>query len=343
LEPVGADENRVLLTLAPQTVQPGPRAGSGPLHAEPDPSWRRLFNRPSFHELNHRDGQLARYLRSDGADGQLIGGLAGIRVGADFISGFSAPFGGFDFVNPNETADNISHVVHESITRLGAEGVTRVQVKLPPAAYGPNEAMVQFALLNAGFSVSRCELNQHVPLANHQSIDDYRNQLRPAAQKTLRHLLAAGLDFGEVLDPAGWHRAHQLLAANRDRKGRRLALSADYVQTAREVLRPAVRMFALTRADEQIAAALVYRVAPAHELVVAWGDAEHDLPRSPMLLLAYRLVELFLAEHAVVMDLGISNEPEGDRELAANYGLVQFKRSVLAKIEPRFTLEKVLS
>ncbi|MCW2522316.1 MAG: Acetyltransferase protein [Frankiales bacterium] len=337
----------MLLTpeLLPREVPSGPSA-------EPDSAWRRIFNRPQFHQLNQRDGHTPLYLQGHDAAGRLIGGLAGIRHRDGeremFTSGYSAPFGGFDLVDEHETAENITLLIQDVLRQLEFLGVGDVELKLPPSCYSANEAMIQFTLLNAGFSATRCELNQHLPVADWATIEDYQAQLRPAAQKTLKHLLAEDLRFRELSTEAEWDAAHALLAANRARKGRRLALSADYVATARRELSPDVRMFQLTHHDVHgsgdalaVAAALVYRVGPGRDLVVAWGDGEHRLKRSPMLLLAYRLVENAIAEGVRLLDLGISSEPVGeDGGQEPNFGLTQFKRSTLARIEPRFTLTR---
>jgi Acetyltransferase (GNAT) domain len=335
--PGRADQCDVLLTRDSEALglEPG---------TDPHPDWRRLFNRPDFHALNHRSGQRAGYIEVHDRDGRLLGGLSGIREGDTFVSGFSAPFGGVDLVNPHETVENIDRVVQESLRTLRDEGVTRIQVRLPPAAYSANEDVVQFSLLNAGLQVERCELNQHIPIADWQSIAAYQSSLRPAAQKTLRHLMTLGLTFRPLDTDAEWDRAHELLAANRARKGRRMALSADYVKTARAQLGSQVRMYELTLGTTAVAAALVYQVTPGCDLVVAWGDSEHEFKRSPMILLAYHLVELALQNNVRILDLGISNEPErqpqpsGDLGLSPNFGLAQFKRTTLAQVQPRFTM-----
>jgi hypothetical protein len=346
----------VLLTpeLRPGDVPSGPTA-------ELDADWRRIFNRPQFHRLNLAEGHRPLYLTVRDAAGRLIGGVSGVRETLDhhgdrFTAGFSAPFGGFDFVNEHETAENVTLLIQDVLRQLEFLGVGEIELKLPPACYSANEAMIQFCLLNAGFSATRTELNQHLPVADWATVEDYRSRLRPAAQKTLKHLLAEDLRFRELETDQEWASAHALLAANRERKGRRLALSADYVATARAALSPHVRMFELTHHDvdgsgdaQAVAAALVYRVSPRRELVVAWGDqpsGEGRLRRSPMLLLAYRLVENAIAEGTELLDLGISSEARVHREAASqepNFGLTQFKRSVLAVIEPRLTMTRVIS
>jgi hypothetical protein len=95
-----------------------------------------------------------------------------------------------------------------------------------------------------------------------------------------------------------------------------------------------VRIFVLRDGEATCAAALLYRVLPGRELVQYWGDAHHDLPRSPMNLLAYRLVEQAIAERVETIDIGISTD-----DGVPNQGLIQFKQSVLA----RPTLRPVLT
>ena len=68
--------------------------------------------------------------------------------------------------------------------------------------------------------------------------------------------------------------------------------------------------------------------AEASELVITHDyydhrDADHDLPRSPMNLLAMRVAEQAIADGTRVLDLGISSV-----DGRADAGLVQFKRSV---------------
>jgi hypothetical protein len=86
--------------------------------------------------------------------------------------------------------------------------------------------------------------------------------------------------------------------------------------------------------DEPIAAALVYDVLSDVDLLVAWGDHGHDLPRSPMKLLAYHLVGRALERGARILDLGPSSEKDG----SPNAGLVHFKRSLGAVAGTRLVL-----
>jgi hypothetical protein len=311
--------------------------------AEP---WVTLFNRPAFHALNLTDGQRILDARVHAEDGRLVGALTGVVSDDVFVSGHSAPYGGVDLARDRETPAHVAALVDGALARLRDEGVQTARVRLPPPCLGTSEGLVEFTLLNRGFRVERCELNQHVDLTGLPDADAYRAALRSPARRALKPLLAdPAFRFEEATTPAAWDRAYATLAANRAARGRRLSLSRDYVERARHALGGAVTMHELLRDEDAVAAALVYRVRPGCALVVAWGDAGHGLERSPMNLLAHRVVEQALADGVRILDLGASNEPEPGPSggLEANGGLVQFKQSVLARTHPRLTLVKELA
>ena len=302
-----------------------PRAVAGEEHLA-------LFSTAAFHALNLTDGQVVRRI-DHVVDDRLVGSLVGVVNGPEFRSGHSAPFGGPDFARDAETTRNVVNALTAAVARLDAEGVRRIHLKARPAFYSGSEASVQFALLNLGFAVTRCELNLHIELEGIDGADDYVARLRSPARRALRHAHDEPFVVAEAADEADWARAYRVLADNRRAKGRRLALSLDYLRRARDTFPGRIRMFLMTHDGRPCAAALLYRVAPRRELVVYWGDAGHDLPRSPMNLLALRLVETALAEGAATLDLGISSV-----DGVPDQGLIQFKRSVLARESLRLDL-----
>ena len=92
-------------------------------------------------------------------------------------------------------------------------------------------------------------------------------------------------------------------------------------------------MAVLEHAGRPCAAALTYRVLPGRELVVYWGDAGHDLPRSPMNVLAHAMVARALDEGVRSLDIGPSSVAG-----VPDQGLNQFKRSVGARESLRLDL-----
>lgn len=307
------------------TVDPAAPALAGDTHLS-------IFSTEAFNALNLAAGQRLRRL-DHLVEGRLVGSLVGVVEGDEFHSGHSAPFGGPDFVRDAETARLVGETLTAAVARLESEGIRRVRIKARPAFYSGSEASVQFALLNLGFAVERCELNFHIDLEGIADADAYVARLRSPARRALRHAMQEPFALTQARTEGEWARAYGVLAENRRAKGRRLALSLDYVRRVRDALPGRVRAFLLTHGGWPCAAALLYRVAPGRELVVYWGDAGHELPRSPMNLLALRLVEVALADRVRTLDLGISSV-----DGVPDQGLIQFKRSVLARESLRLDL-----
>ena len=312
-----------------------PPLGSG------EQPWLNVFNRRAF-AASRVDPQRHLVVTAQDAGGRVIGGVGGVLDGTEFVSGYSAPFGGVDLVRERETPENIAVLVTTLLRTLAELEVRTVRVKLAPACYGESQAVVLYTLLNHGFTVARTELNQHLDLTGLRDVDEWVTGLRRPALKAL----AAGLRADSALEVCESDdevaEAYALLADNRARKGRRLSLSLDYVQDVRRRLAPHVQMLRLSVDDAPVAAALVYDVAPLRRLVVAWGDADHGRPVSPMPLLAHGLVARALRDGIRTLDLGVSNLPDPDpvAGLRPDAGLVQFKRGLGAVAEARFTLTR---
>ena len=291
-----------------------------------------LFNRDAFHALNLQPGQ--RVVRVDHHDGdRFVGSFVGVRDGDVVTSGHSAPFGGPDLVRDAETAANVCALLGRAVAELGADGVRAIRVRARPAFYSGSETAVQFALLNLGFRVEACELSFHIDLDALDGIDGYVANLRSPARRALRHGLGEPFALREAEDEAGWAMGYALLAANRAAKGRRLALDAGYVRAVRDAFPGRVRMAVLEHAGQPCAAALTYRVSPGRELVVYWGDAGHELPRSPMNVLAHGMVARALGEGVRSLDIGPSSIAG-----VPDQGLIQFKRTIGARESLRLDL-----
>jgi hypothetical protein len=291
-----------------------------------------LFNTEAFSVLNLSGSRT--YRRFDtSAEGALVGTIAGVVDDGRFESGFSAPFGGFDFVRPNETVDRVELVVDTALAEVRRAGCREVTFRLRPTAYGEVEVLVQSTLLNRGLSVVACDLNQHIDLRPLSGVAAYMEQLKSPARRALRHAAEEPFAFTEAHEPEEWQTGYDVLAENRRAKGRQLSLGPDYIDRIRSAFPRQIRMFVLRHGTAPCAAALTYDVLPATRLVVYWGDGHHQLPRSPMNYLALKVVEHSLASKTALLDLGISSDHG-----VPDHGLVRFKRSILAKTSLRLVL-----
>jgi hypothetical protein len=294
------------------------------------PAGQLLFCDPRFHDLNGIPAEQRRRVRHE-RDGRVVGELDGVLRDGLFDSGFSAPFGGPELADPNPPLEHVLGLLRQAVEELEAEGVHTIRVRARPTAYGPVEPLVEYALLHLGFTVDHCDLNQHVDLRSAGSPEGYLAALKKKRAREVRADLAGELELhGAEALPA----AHAILAANRAAHGRPPGLPLDYLERAIAALPGRVHPYVLRAGERPVAAAIVYEILPDVDLLVAWGDHEHGLPRSPMNLLAYRLVERSLARGARLLDLGPSSEKDG----SPNAGLVQFKRRVGAAPGTRMVL-----
>ena len=299
------------------------------------PAFTSLFNDPRFHALSGADSVLLAH--ED--ESRLVGTLGGALVGGELISGHSAPFGGFDFARDREIPAQVGSMVDGVLAQLAAMGVERATLRLAPACHHASYETVAFTLLNRGFTVVDADLDFFVDLRRFDSAEAYVASLRSPARRALKHAAGEPWSVGEAGDdPADWDRGFALLAENRESRGRQLSIDRAYVERIRHEFAGRIRLLELRHDGRPVASALTYKVRPGIELAVAWGDAGHDLPRSPMNRLAYEVVARALREGTDVLDLGTSTLPDEQGRRVPNDGLIQFKHSVGAASQVRLTL-----
>jgi hypothetical protein len=303
-----------------------------------DPAWVALFTRADYLAHNAGEGQPLRIEHHD--SDRLAGVLSGVVYDDTFTSGWRAPCGGPDFARERETPAVVAGLVAQALDRIEA---STVRIHCRPSSWSANEGLVQFALLNAGFTVESCDLSFAIDVRGMGSAEDYLAALKSPARRALRHLEGEPFGFSAATGDDEWARGWALLEANRSAKGRSLSIDGDYVEGLRRLLPEHLRMWLLCHDGREVAAALVYRVLPDRDLVVAWGDAGHDLPRSPMNILALRVAEQAIAEGRGALDLGTSTLPGPGGTRVPNDGLVQFKQSIGARPEPRLVLVREAS
>lgn len=293
-----------------------------------------LFCRPAFHELNEVP-VAARWRHEHRVDGRLVGILDGVVTDGVLVSGHSAPFGGPDMVRADPTVEDVVGFVAAALTRLRAEGIAEVQIRCRPAEYSAAEPLLEYALLQAGFTVGLCDLDQLVDLRRLGPDGDPLVLLGKKRARDVRADQQLPFELTPVDDEQQLRTCHGILAANRASHGRPPGLPADYLARARTVFQDRVQLWLLRYAGRPVASAVVYRVLDDVDLLVAWGDdAAHGLQRSPMNLLAHLLVEQSARTGARLLDLGPSSEKDG----RPNLGLAQFKRSVGAQPTTRKVL-----
>ncbi len=291
-----------------------------------------LFCDPRFHDLNAVP-EGARWRHEHRRDGRLVGVLEGVVTDGVLLSGHSAPFGGPDLVRDDPPVEDLLDLVDGALAAMRADGLAGVRVRSRPPVYSTAEPLLEYVLLNRGFTVGHCDVNQHVDLGPlHAGADPL--SLFKRKRPYVRAALGRPHELTEVTGGEDLTTLHRILDANRAAHGRPPGLPRDYLERVRATFPDRVWLLLLRQEGRAVAAAVVYRVLDDVDLLVAWGDAEHSLDRSPMDLLAHLLVTRSLRAGIRLFDLGPSSEKDG----TPNVGLVNFKRSVGAAAGTRKVL-----
>lgn len=251
--------------------------------------------------------------------------ILGERPDGVLASGFSAPFGGFDFPREQEAA-TVIEIVAALRRWLGGR---RAIITMPPEFYSPSmNAKTRHALAAAGATCLTL-VNHHVDLTGIRE-HGYEAMLDSKARNKLGIARRAPFTFGRC-DAA---EAYAVIEANRRRRGYPLAMTLEQVCDTAPIA--GTEFYVLKLDGIPMAAAQVNNVAPGIRQLIYWGDTDSEPGLHPMNRLA---AELF-AEYARrgdtrIIDLG----PSGDFE-SLSPGLASFKESVgaTASLKHRFTL-----
>lgn len=264
-------------------------------------------------------------------DGRLVGSWVGVRTGDRLELGYRAPFAGPDVVG-DPSPGTVLDLLGCAFERARADGISDILVRARPRSYGPAEDVVQYGLLQLGFTVECCDLSFAVALAGLTDLDHYLAALPAKDRNPLRQVMALEAGF-RILDPEDdpqWRPAFDILTENRRSKGRHMSIDFDYLAGLRDRMPGLLHMALLEVERAACAAALLYRVTPEVMLLVNWGDAFHQLRRSPMNLLAAHITVWSAGQGARLLDMGRATE-----DGPPNLGLMQFKRSVMGRPEMR--------
>jgi hypothetical protein len=292
-----------------------------------------LFNDERYHRINARPGQ--RLFHYDYClDGELVGTLSGVICGEVLECGHSAPYGGIDFRRPAIVVGTIVDLLQGARRSAAAEGARAILVKARPGYYGENETTTVFALLGLGATLQDCELSLGLETWQWRTVEDYEIGLKSSARRILRRALGAGLPFAAATGAGEWAGCWEVLAETRRRRGAQMRISLDYAMRVRDTFGQRIAMYRLGDAEDPAAAALVYRVMPDRDYVVAWGDAIRHRPEGVMNAMAYHLVRQAIAQDVRLIDLGISSVGG-----APDDGLIQFKRNIGAVTGLRLDLQ----
>lgn len=251
-----------------------------------------VYNSVEFNLLNAAKVEEVMFLGF--RSGKMRGGIIlGRRSDGSLVSGFSAPFGGFDFVRTQEPV-----VVTEMAAALRDMGAgSRIIITLQPECYTPaDNATVRFALQEAGFTGQ--SLVNHI--ISPCSPDEYDRLLDSKA----RNKLLAGLRADYRFAQCGAEEAYAVIRANRQRRGFYLAMTLDEVLATQKITH--TEFYMLEIEGKPVAAAMTNRVTDTIVQLVYWGDTGEFASLHPMNLLARELTCCLAPTGCRILDLGPS-------------------------------------
>ena len=290
------------------------------------------FNSGSFNEINKINCDEVYYFLFKDKKYRL--GIIGGKKGNDFVSPFSAPFGGFSFLSEGK---NLIKYTEQAIGLLDTwcikAGIEKISITLPPPIYNSNFISKQLnSLYRSGYSIVAIDLNYH--FINKDVAIDYMGNIPASARKTLKQSLNNNLVFYKCSGPKENRDAYEVISKNRISKN--FPLRMKYEDIEKTEIR---KDFFLVKSESgvNIAAAIVYFISPDIVQIVYWGDDPEYSTSRPMNFLSYQIFTYYHSQGVLYTDIGPSTENS-----IPNYGLCDFKEAIGCQILPKTILEKLL-
>lgn len=283
-----------------------------------------IFNSVAFSELNAAKCQVLHYLVL--ADTRIRGGITLGERGDMLASPFSAPYGGLTL--PRERHQSQIDEMWSLIVGFCQAKGKRLHVTLPPMWH--NESTMSqcvSSLSRLPNSKVTADLSYHLPLnaSAHEAGYQARRDLRNAKASGIS--VAAGNCSADDIA-----RAHKLISLNHSLRGFPMNMTL-HDMTATAAMVKADTFFA-THNGRDIAAAIVFTVAPGIAQVIVWGDDVEHHNLHPMHLLFDSIADHYRRLGYKALDLGPATEHG-----VPNMGLCFFKESLGCRASLRFTFD----
>ena len=289
-----------------------------------------IFNSVEFNVLNKEKCEKVFFLLFKEKKYRL-GLIAGASNGA-LSSHFSAPFGSFSFTKGEEQIKDIENAVDELERFAQDKGLREINHILPPVFYNKNFLPKLINVFHRKqYDVSNIDLDYYFILDNFD--EDYASTLRRNARKNLAIGLNSELSIRTCEDRKDKKNAYDIIKTNREEKGFPLKMSFDDLEATSEVIES--DYFIVSLGNEDMASAIVFKVAPRIMQIIYWGDISGYSEYKPINFLSYKLFGHYKGRSMKIVDIGPSTENS-----IPNYGLGEFKESIGCDLSPKFSFRK---
>ncbi len=293
-----------------------------------------IFGSAGFNHVNKAKCDSVHYLLFKDSKYRL-GIIGGIRNNA-FLSPFSAPFGGFSFLQEDVRISYIDEAIILLTAWAKAQALSALKITLPPTIYQESFLAKQInSLYRNGFSIDKTDLNYAYHLASFTQ--EYPASIWYNARKNLKIALVNNFSFKKAALDIEKETAYNIIRQNREARGFPLRLTWQQVQTTAAVI-PADFFLVENEAAIEVAAAIVFHVAAGIVQVIYWGDLPEYANLKTMNFLSFKVFEHYHQLNIKIIDIGPSTE-----DSIPNYGLCEFKESIGCSISCKFSFSKILS
>ena len=293
-----------------------------------------IFGSAGFNHVNKAKCDSVHYLLFKDSKYRL-GIIGGIRNNS-FLSPFSAPFGGFSFLQEDVRISYIDEAIILLTAWAKAQALSALKITLPPTIYQESFLAKQInSLYRNGFSIDKTDLNYAYHLASFTQ--EYPASIWYNARKNLKIALVNNFSFKKAALNIEKETAYNIIRQNREARGFPLRLTWQQVQTTAAVI-PADFFLVENEAAIEVAAAIVFHVAAGIVQVIYWGDLPEYANLKTMNFLSFKVFEHYHQLNIKIIDIGPSTE-----DSIPNYGLCEFKESIGCSISCKFSFSKILS
>lgn len=277
-----------------------------------------IYNSADFNRLNKSNCDDILFLVFKNTKYRL--GLCGGIKGSIFFSPFSAPFGGFSFIENTisvETLDEAVYCLDEFLIKIG---IQKTKIILPPDIYNRGFISKQISsFFRQDYLIENIDLNFHFETDQFNS--DYLNSIKRSARKNYLASLKQNLNFVYCESLEQKIKAYDIIKINREAKGYPLRMNLDQILKTIQLV-PA-DFFIVELNNLPIASAVIFHVSKDIVQIIYWGDNPYYSFLKPMNFISFNIFKFYNEKAIYIVDIGPSTENS-----IPNYGLCDFKESI---------------
>jgi len=287
-----------------------------------------IFGSGSFSNLNSSKVEKTYYLLFK--DNKYRLGLTGGLRNGGFFTPFSAPYGGFIFLNEDIKIFHIDDAIQTLIKWCRNQNMNLISFTLPPDIYHESFISKQTnCLFRNGFTLKKVDLNYAFNLNKFNT--NYPSNIWYNARRNLKISLSKELSFKKCELSEEKIAAYNVIKINRKKKGFPLHMTFEDIEKTSRII-PSDFFLVYNNDAVPIASAIIFHVSPGIVQVIYWGDLPEFYQLRTMNFLSYKIFEYYKNKGLRIVDIGISTEFS-----EPNPGLCEFKESIGCNISNKCT------